>query len=170
LITAALHEFLPYARLDELAKTRAEEYASAQPFPHIVIDGLVGPAILEAVLAPGNWDLRDTQKRSPANRAAAMHWKRTDSLHRNENDACHGVPMIKCQPSAGKPDLLMVEEEAQKSYPRYRRARGDAINRKMMVLGDAAPERSSERLSDSDEGARPWVRSLQLLEMTPEKI
>jgi Rps23 Pro-64 3,4-dihydroxylase Tpa1-like proline 4-hydroxylase len=63
--TTSPPEFLPAARLNDIAKRRAGEYASAQPYPHIVIDGLFDEWILNTVLAEfpdskdRNWALRD---------------------------------------------------------------------------------------------------------------
>jgi hypothetical protein len=44
-------EFLPYERLDEIAASKAEAYASARPYPHVVIDGLFEDWILEKILS-----------------------------------------------------------------------------------------------------------------------
>ncbi len=58
-------ELLPYARLDEIAATKAVEYAAARPYPHTVIDGLFDAWILDAVLTEfpsprdKNWTLHD---------------------------------------------------------------------------------------------------------------
>src|SRR5215831_9361012 len=38
------------ARLDDILRTSTEQYRTAQPFPHIVIEHLVDPAILDKVL------------------------------------------------------------------------------------------------------------------------
>jgi Rps23 Pro-64 3,4-dihydroxylase Tpa1-like proline 4-hydroxylase len=62
---AAFPEMLPYARLDEVAKSKATDYAFAQPYPHIVFDGLFDDWVLETVLAEfpspraKNWSLHD---------------------------------------------------------------------------------------------------------------
>jgi Rps23 Pro-64 3,4-dihydroxylase Tpa1-like proline 4-hydroxylase len=56
---------LPYARLDEIAKSKAAEYASAQPYPHLVIDGLFDDWVLETIFTEfpsprdKNWSLHD---------------------------------------------------------------------------------------------------------------
>ncbi len=56
-VTARAHaalelvDVLPYARMEEIAETKAAEYAAAQPFPHIVIDNFLDPAVLDRVLA-----------------------------------------------------------------------------------------------------------------------
>lgn len=61
----SVEEVLPYRKLDEIARTRAAEYAAGEPYPHIVIDDLFEPAILDAILGefprPGdaNWELHD---------------------------------------------------------------------------------------------------------------
>ena len=58
-------ELLCYERLDEIARREAKVYAAAQPYPHVVIDGLFDDWILEAVLAEfpsprnKNWVARD---------------------------------------------------------------------------------------------------------------
>ena len=44
-------------RLDELAQELAPVYQSAQPFPHVVVDGVFDEAILDGVLA--EWPTRD---------------------------------------------------------------------------------------------------------------
>jgi hypothetical protein len=44
-------------RLDELARQLGPAYRAAQPFPHIVLDGVFDEAILEGVLA--EWPGRD---------------------------------------------------------------------------------------------------------------
>jgi Rps23 Pro-64 3,4-dihydroxylase Tpa1-like proline 4-hydroxylase len=52
--------------MDEIAKSRAEEYAIAEPYPHAVIDGLFDLWVLETILSefPGprdrRWTLHDT--------------------------------------------------------------------------------------------------------------
>ena len=38
-------------RLDDILRTSAEQYRAARPFPHIVIDNLVAPTVLDQVLA-----------------------------------------------------------------------------------------------------------------------
>jgi Rps23 Pro-64 3,4-dihydroxylase Tpa1-like proline 4-hydroxylase len=61
----ANEEVLPYGRMTQIAETKAEEYASADPFPHIVIDDFFGPAILNRVLTEfpdrgaKNWEEHD---------------------------------------------------------------------------------------------------------------
>jgi hypothetical protein len=61
----AFPELLSYERLDEIAKCEVETYASAQPYPHVVIDGLFDDWILEAILAEfpsprgKNWTAHD---------------------------------------------------------------------------------------------------------------
>ncbi|MEI6299847.1 MAG: 2OG-Fe(II) oxygenase [Betaproteobacteria bacterium] len=42
--------FLPLERMDALAMTAREQYASARPFPHIVLDNLFDPALLDRIL------------------------------------------------------------------------------------------------------------------------
>src|SRR2546422_9368536 len=46
-----LQEVLPYGRMREIAECKGEEYATAQPYPHIVIDGFFDEWILDAILA-----------------------------------------------------------------------------------------------------------------------
>src|SRR5262249_3915757 len=43
-------EVLPYRRMEEIARSRREEYATAQPYPHIVIDGFFDHWILDTIL------------------------------------------------------------------------------------------------------------------------
>jgi len=56
---------LPYAKMKRIAETKAEEYAAATPFPHIVIDDFFDPGVLDPVLAEfpskddRNWELHD---------------------------------------------------------------------------------------------------------------
>lgn len=63
--TAAFPELPSDERLDEIAGSGAEAYASAQPYPHIVVDGLFEDWVLETVLSefPGprtkNWTAHD---------------------------------------------------------------------------------------------------------------
>jgi Rps23 Pro-64 3,4-dihydroxylase Tpa1-like proline 4-hydroxylase len=58
-------EVLPYARMREISELKAQDYAAAQPFPHIVIDDFFDPAVLDRVLAEfpdkrdKNWGERD---------------------------------------------------------------------------------------------------------------
>jgi 2OG-Fe(II) oxygenase superfamily len=42
--------FLPLTRMSELAQSARASYASAKPFPHIVIDNFFDPAILDEIL------------------------------------------------------------------------------------------------------------------------
>lgn len=63
---AVLRDFLPYGKLEDIAKSKAAEYAAAPPFPHIILDDFFDPAILDAVLdefpnpRDRNWTLHDT--------------------------------------------------------------------------------------------------------------
>jgi Rps23 Pro-64 3,4-dihydroxylase Tpa1-like proline 4-hydroxylase len=63
--TAAFPEFLSYKRLDQIAMSTAASYASAQPYPHVVIDSLFDEWVLERVLAEfphprtKNWTVHD---------------------------------------------------------------------------------------------------------------
>ena len=63
--TTTLPELPSADRLDEIAKAKAEVYAAARPYPHIVIDGLFDDWVLDTVLAefPGprakNWATHD---------------------------------------------------------------------------------------------------------------
>jgi Rps23 Pro-64 3,4-dihydroxylase Tpa1-like proline 4-hydroxylase len=58
-------DFLPYNRLDAIAKGKAAQYASARPYPHLVIDGLFDTAVLERILTEfpsprgKNWTVHD---------------------------------------------------------------------------------------------------------------
>jgi Rps23 Pro-64 3,4-dihydroxylase Tpa1-like proline 4-hydroxylase len=58
-------EPLPYSRMNDVAKNRAREYASAEPYPHLVIDDLFDPRILDIIVAEfpnpkdNNWDRHD---------------------------------------------------------------------------------------------------------------
>jgi len=69
--TAAFPELPSDERLDEIAGSRAEAYASAQPYPHIVLDGLFDDRVLETVLSefPGprtkNWTAHDFPSTAP---------------------------------------------------------------------------------------------------------
>jgi len=60
-----LAHFLPYQKLDQIAKSNAAQYASAQPYPHLVIDGLFDSAVLDRILAEfpapsdKNWTFHD---------------------------------------------------------------------------------------------------------------
>lgn len=62
---SASEEFLPYARMEQIAETKAQEYAAALPYPHIVIDDFFDARVLERVLAEfpskndKNWDAHD---------------------------------------------------------------------------------------------------------------
>jgi 2OG-Fe(II) oxygenase superfamily len=42
--------FLPVSRMRELAPAAREEYRTAQPFPHLVLDGLFDPDLLRAII------------------------------------------------------------------------------------------------------------------------
>jgi Rps23 Pro-64 3,4-dihydroxylase Tpa1-like proline 4-hydroxylase len=61
----ASEEILPYARMNQIAETKAEEYAAGRPFPHIVIDDFFDPKVVERVLAEfpskndKNWEAHD---------------------------------------------------------------------------------------------------------------
>lgn len=50
---------LPTTKLERLAVENSHEYLSATPFPHIILDDLFDPLLLEAVLAefPGPYDI-----------------------------------------------------------------------------------------------------------------
>jgi Rps23 Pro-64 3,4-dihydroxylase Tpa1-like proline 4-hydroxylase len=58
-------EVLPYARMKQIAETKAQEYAAGQPYPHIVIDDFFEPGILDRVLTDfpdrndKNWEAHD---------------------------------------------------------------------------------------------------------------
>jgi Rps23 Pro-64 3,4-dihydroxylase Tpa1-like proline 4-hydroxylase len=60
-----LAEVLPYGQMQVIAQTKAEEYANAQPYPHIVIDNFFDDWILDKILAEfpnprdKNWDRHD---------------------------------------------------------------------------------------------------------------
>ncbi|MGH6811797.1 MAG: 2OG-Fe(II) oxygenase [Methylocella sp.] len=60
-----LPELLPFSRMEEIAASGPGEYVSAEPYPHIVIDGFFDELVLNAVLAefPGPkdtiWGLHD---------------------------------------------------------------------------------------------------------------
>ena len=55
--------FLPISRLREVAASAAEQYRSARPFPHVVLDGLFSSDLLARIVDefphPGDveWDL-----------------------------------------------------------------------------------------------------------------
>lgn len=49
--TVARQDLLAFARLDQIAKSKAADYASAQPYPHVVIDRLFDDWVLETVLS-----------------------------------------------------------------------------------------------------------------------
>ncbi len=65
LVRTGFPELLSYDRLDEIAGAKAEAYAAAQPYPHVVIDGLFDDWVLETVLAEfpsprdKNWTTHD---------------------------------------------------------------------------------------------------------------
>jgi hypothetical protein len=44
-------EFVPIARLRDLVPSLREEYRSAQPFPHVVLDGLFDPDLLRGIIS-----------------------------------------------------------------------------------------------------------------------
>ena len=62
---SASEELLPYAHMNHIAETKAEEYAAARPYPHIVIDDFFDPKVLDRVLAEfpskndKNWETHD---------------------------------------------------------------------------------------------------------------
>jgi len=62
---SASEELLPYARMEQIAETKAQEYAAAVPYPHIVIDDFFDARVLERVLTEfpskndKNWDTHD---------------------------------------------------------------------------------------------------------------
>lgn len=45
-----LESFLPLSRMSELARSAAPVYASAKPYPHIVLDNFFDPALLDTIL------------------------------------------------------------------------------------------------------------------------
>jgi Rps23 Pro-64 3,4-dihydroxylase Tpa1-like proline 4-hydroxylase len=45
-----IREVLPYRRMEEIARSKREEYGKAQPYPHIVLDGFFDDQILDTVL------------------------------------------------------------------------------------------------------------------------
>jgi Rps23 Pro-64 3,4-dihydroxylase Tpa1-like proline 4-hydroxylase len=60
-----LREIFPDSRLDQVAREQASQYALAQPYPHVVIDGLFDDWILDKVVeefptpSSKNWLLHD---------------------------------------------------------------------------------------------------------------
>jgi Rps23 Pro-64 3,4-dihydroxylase Tpa1-like proline 4-hydroxylase len=60
-----LREILPYARMKEIAEIKANEYASAKPYPHIVIDNFFESSVLDRILDEfptlndKNWERHD---------------------------------------------------------------------------------------------------------------
>jgi Rps23 Pro-64 3,4-dihydroxylase Tpa1-like proline 4-hydroxylase len=60
-----LREVLPYGRMQEIVRSKSKEYAEAQPYPHIVIDGFFDDWILDTILAEfpspasKDWDRHD---------------------------------------------------------------------------------------------------------------
>ena len=63
--TIGLREVLPYERMDKIATSKSEEYATARPYPHIVIDGFFDDWVLDSVLSEfptlsdENWERHD---------------------------------------------------------------------------------------------------------------
>jgi hypothetical protein len=63
--TIALRDVLPYERMKEIAASKSEEYATARPYPHIVIDGFFDDWVLDSVLSEfptlsdENWERHD---------------------------------------------------------------------------------------------------------------
>jgi hypothetical protein len=63
--TTLFPELLSYERLDQIAKSKADAYASARPYPHVVVDGLFDDWVLERVRSEfpsprsGNWIAHD---------------------------------------------------------------------------------------------------------------
>lgn len=67
-ISLSLGSFLPLSRMAETEKSAHEAYASARPFPHVVLDDFFDPVMLDRVLAefpsPGEiqWQRFDNEK------------------------------------------------------------------------------------------------------------
>lgn len=63
-----LGSFLPLSRMTEIAQSARESYANAKPFPHIVLDDFLAPALLDDVLSefpkPGEiaWQRFDNER------------------------------------------------------------------------------------------------------------
>lgn len=74
-----IEPLLDFARLDEIAAGKADAFATAEPFPHIVIDDFLSPAAAEAVLAEftstqAGWDYYHhyNEKKQALTHAAGM--------------------------------------------------------------------------------------------------
>jgi len=67
-ISPSIGSFLPLSRMSEVAKSARASYASAKPFPHVVIDEFFEPDLLDLVLSefpqPGaiNWHHFDNER------------------------------------------------------------------------------------------------------------
>ena len=62
----SLESFLPLSRMTQIAKSSRASYANAKPFPHIVFDDFLDPALLDQVL-------------SEFPKPAAIRWQRFDN-------------------------------------------------------------------------------------------
>lgn len=66
--STTMESFLPLARMAETAPSARKAYASARPFPHVVLDNFFDPALLDRILAefpkPGaiKWQQFDNEK------------------------------------------------------------------------------------------------------------
>jgi hypothetical protein len=66
--TLTIDQFLPLARMKELAPTARASYVSAVPFPHVVLDDFFAPHLVELILAefpkPGaiRWQTFDNER------------------------------------------------------------------------------------------------------------
>ena len=67
-ISLSIGSFLPLSKMAELAKSSPAIYKDAKPFPHLVFDNFLDPALLDQVLAEFptpdqiNWHRFDNEK------------------------------------------------------------------------------------------------------------
>jgi hypothetical protein len=74
-----LSHALPYRRMKEIVAEHADAYRSADPFPHVILDGVFEPELLKQIL--GEFDAMDRGKWHTSDKELERKWSTEDILH-----------------------------------------------------------------------------------------
>jgi hypothetical protein len=74
-----LSHALPYGRMKEIVTQHAQAYQTADPFPHVVLDGLFDPALLKQILV--EFDGMDRGKWHSSDKEFERKWATEDIQH-----------------------------------------------------------------------------------------
>ncbi len=74
-----LSHALPYGRMKEIVTQHADAYRAADPFPHVVLDGLFEPALLQQILV--EFDGMDRSRWHSSDKALERKWATEDIQH-----------------------------------------------------------------------------------------